>query len=627
MYKSSLSPRLAIRSPKSIDIAIQPKKLPCIKERTSMIPVTKSENLSAETKLEIQKKNPNKVINFFDIPAPIDERKLAIVRNTLEKRKITSPTNTTEKDLERDSFSSTNLTFKNTKSELELQIEFLYNRSSKKKQETVSSSDLSSKDPATPLVSLAYLNDSPVKSASLIKKSESIQSVPSYSPISQVPDSSSKYSSEGKKSLDQTDQISALKQEIFSLQQKIDQLSNDLSSQILSNDQLSRNFHLEKQSLLKDLQNLTNQINNLQTALNEAKDTIRFLKKEIKKLKTELANFKENKSEAATKIEAKIFQLKEELQEKQQEFEVVKEQLKNSEIHRKKFVEMSKDLELELVTNKKIKENAEFKLVELNSKIEELRNEIKEERGKNVMLEEIKMENFQVKYEMSLIREECKKFEMDKRVALESLDTVQKNFNNSRIGWRDKENEYNNTIQDLLEQIQNERTKVHVQAAESAKLRRALTIKDNGSVNNISKDEITRYQQKLMSLDKEHNEAMTEIEKLKRNIDYYRHILKNKEEIIKKLENSNVYSNESTTFNELKNFFNDFQKLVRCNKCCSVACTLCIQPCCHLVCQSCSNPQICPICSNNIESSEPYLDLEKIKSVFACLEPLLINKN
>ena len=91
-------------------------------------------------------------------------------------------------------------------------------------------------------------------------------------------------------------------------------------------------------------------------------------------------------------------------------------------------------------------------------------------------------------------------------------------------------------IQDLLEQVNIEKEKKMAQIAETAKLKRALTLRDTDSVSNFSKEELNRYQQKISQQDKEFGEALIEIEKLKKNIEYYQCVLKNKDEIILKLE-------------------------------------------------------------------------------------------
>ena len=616
MIKSNLSPRLTVRSPKPLDLPCKSKKLPSIKDRNSMVPSLKFEGSVNEFKPETAQKPAHKVINYFDMASPVNEKKLAIVRNALEKRKITSPTNSTDRDLDKNSVFHANVSYKSVKSELEMQVEFLSHKKSASKLEKCPSSDLQVRE----TVGLQKGNEVSLGLSGDDKKSESATIFfPSFSPVKSAND----LTPEPVQNKDQGDLILALKQEILSLQQANAQLSQDLAQHHYSLENQSRSFASEKEAFLKDQQDLKNQVATLQMNLDQALALIKALKREKKTLRTELDSLKETKSESATKTEARIFLLKEEIQEKEKEFEVVKEQLKTSEAHRKKFVEVSKDLELELFSYKKIKEQAEKQANEISSKYEELLHELREEKSRTVMVDDLKQENFKVNYEISLIKEENKRFEMDKRVAQESLETVQKNFNGSRIAWREKETSFNKMIQDLLDQIQSEKTKAHVHAAETAKLRRALTFKDSDSVNNLSRDEISRYQQKLIQLDKEHDEAQVEIDKLKRNIDYYRHIVRSKEEIIRKLEESSEVTQEASRLERVQDFLGDFQKLVQCSKCFDVAFMSILQPCCHLLCGTCANTQVCPVCTKNVDGVGSYNDQEKLKSVLVVIEPLL----
>lgn len=617
MIKSNLSPRLTVRSPKALDLPGKSKKLPSIKDRNSMVPMHKYEN--SELKSEVIQKQTHKVINFFDIPTPVDEKKLAIVRNTLEKRKVTSLTNTSDKDSEKNSAINTNISYKNSKSELELQIEFLSSKKSVLNLEKSPSFDVQMKDSGSPISTFHQANEISLNFTGSVKKSESALIFPSFSPTKYTSD----LSPEPVQSKDQADLILLLKQEISALQQINAQLTQDLAQQHYSLENQSRTYITEKEALLKDQQDLKNHIAILQRDLEQALALVKSLKKGNKALKSELNSLKDNKSDSTTKTEAKIFLLNEEIQEKEKEFEIVKEQLKNSEIHRKKFVEVSKDLELELLTYKKNKEFAEKQVNEFSLKYEEILNELRQEKSRTVVVDELKQENFQVKYEISLIKEENQRFEMDKRVAQESLETVQKNFNSSRIAWREKETSNNKMIQDLLDQIQSEKTKAHVHAAETAKLRRALTFKDNDSVNNLSRDEISRYQQKLIQLDKENSDFLVEIDKLKRNIDYYRHIVRSKEEIIRKLEESSENTQENSKIEKVHDFLIDFQRLVQCGKCFIVTFMFILQPCCHLFCENCANTKVCPICTNSVIGVNSYNNREKLKGVCVVIEPLL----
>ena len=68
-------------------------------------------------------------------------------------------------------------------------------------------------------------------------------------------------------------------------------------------------------------------------------------------------------------------------------------------------------------------------------------------------------------------------------------------------------------------------------------MKKALTIKETDeTIGNFSKEEIQRYQNRLNTLETEVINSEIEIEKLNRNQEYLKNLIKNKNEIISKLE-------------------------------------------------------------------------------------------
>jgi hypothetical protein len=87
MNKSGFSQKIVVRSPKSMaETSVQFSRFPDIKIRNSVNEAKRGE--TTETQRENKK---TKVINFFDIPSPVNEQKVAIVRNALFQRKTISP--------------------------------------------------------------------------------------------------------------------------------------------------------------------------------------------------------------------------------------------------------------------------------------------------------------------------------------------------------------------------------------------------------------------------------------------------------------------------------------------------------------------------------------------------------
>ena len=621
MSKGSFSPRVIVRSPKSLaDTAVQFSRLPDIKIKHSLNETKKTE---ATNELINDFKSKHKVINFFDIPTPVNEQKLAIVRNTLLQRKTLSP-NPIIRDPDENLNLPTRKSYRNPKTELELQIDFLREKKQEKGKKKQSLNESLSKESNFSNQSINSNIEKDLKSPSdcpflfnqneknqihsTIKKSESMLVLPSDSPTKPLIDLNLSPVTPQHQIPQQPDSlISSLLTEIDSLKIKNQLLQQDLVSQQQSFDQLNRNFIDQKQLMSSEISSLNSELSSMKIKNKELENEISYLTSEKTRLRSELELSLINKNDSESKIEAKIYLLKEEINEKQQEYEDAKEQLKISENNRKKVLEISKDLEIELIITKKHKENLEKDFNELNFKHEALLNEFRIERSKALVVDDLQQEVFQANYEISLIKDENKELALARSIAQESLETVQKNFDNSRLAWREKENSYNNTIQDLLEQIQSERAKTQVQAAETAKLRRAITLKDNDSYVGIAKDEISRYQQKLMQIDREHNEAMSEIEKLKRNIEYYRHIVKNKEEVIKKLESGQNPDKTGALVNKLA-------EMVQCCKCFAIGNSFISHPCLHVLCGACQGAE-CPICLLAITSMERSSEIEEVKQV------------
>ena len=622
---------MIIRSPKSLaDTAAQFPRLPDLKMKYSL-----NETKKTETTNEMMNdgKSRHKVINFFDIPTPVNEQKLAIVRNALLQRKTLSP-NPVARDLDGNLNLQMRKSYRNPKTELELQIDFLRDKQEKGLKQGLNESN--SKDSNYSNQSINLYLDKDLKSDSdckfkfsqnvkdqthsAIKKSGSMLVLPSESPTKPLTDLNlspvTQFASITPQHPVPQPQppdglISSLLSEIDSLKLQNQLLQQELVSQQQSFDQLNRNFIDQKQLLASDISSLSSELTHLKVKNKELENETAYLASERTRLRTELELSLITKSDSESKIEAKLYLLKEKITEKQQEYEDAKEQLKISENNRKKVLEISKDLEIELIIAKKHKENLEKDFNELNFKHEALLNEFRIERSKALVVDDLQQEVFQANYEISLIKDENKELALARSIAQESLETVQKNFDNSRLAWREKENSYNNTIQDLLEQIQSERAKTQVQAAETAKLRRAITLKDNDSYVGIAKDEISRYQQKLMQIDREHNEAMSEIEKLKSNIEYYRHIVRNKEEVIKKLE-AGQQPGRAAVLAKLT-------EMVQCCRCFGVGNSFVSHPCLHVLCGTCQGTE-CPLCLVPVKSVQSSSELEEVKQVKQLIE-------
>ena len=129
---------------------------------------------------------------------------------------------------------------------------------------------------------------------------------------------------------------------------------------------------------------------------------------------------------------------------------------------------------------------------------------------------------------------------------------------------------YQASIQDLLEQLETEKLSKEVNISETIKLKKALILKETDeTIGNFSKEEIQRYKHRLHNSEAESVNYEIEIAKLTRNQEYFKSLLKTKDEIILKLEiqlsrsHSVTNMNPSTILYEKSRTSNDnFEKIV-----------------------------------------------------------------
>ena len=183
-------------------------------------------------------------------------------------------------------------------------------------------------------------------------------------------------------------------------------------------------------------------------------------------------------------------------------------------------------------------------------------------------------------------------------------------------------------IQDLLENVNIEREQKFAQSIETCKLKKALTIRDTESMINFSKEELSRYQQKLQNQEKSIVDQSLEIEKLKRNIDYYKNLIVSRNEIISKLEcQLNSLSKEETFRNEyidhIKNIFKNF---LQCQSCKIGITTVLISPCFHLFCSECEPKEnSCIVCHQDVNEINAFKYYNTIREIVLSLESININ--
>ena len=136
-------------------------------------------------------------------------------------------------------------------------------------------------------------------------------------------------------------------------------------------------------------------------------------------------------------------------------------------------------VEILLKENKNLSKELDAVKLE-NLKIEELSGKLQESYNDNAAL--------QVKYE---------KLEGVTREMQETLDILRKEYDNNRVSWREKENAYENLLQEIAEELSSEKETKNAKITELKKIKKALVMRDTDSVSNFSKEELSRYQQKI----------------------------------------------------------------------------------------------------------------------------------
>lgn len=590
MSRLSLSPKLVVKSPRNTVVpnSIQ-EKLPNIKDHKSAIPLKQSHSKPEDS----NSKSSPRVINFFDMPTPINQKKVDLVRTVLDRRNLTCLPNREDQKLE-ESSNKIRDEFLDCRTELDLQARFLKEKGCGRKTQGVVDK-IKAFSHSIEFDKLGVPND---KNG---MKSESVADINSF----------------------QNDRKS---EDFFDSCEKNDNRVED-------DEKIERN---EKpgifvfKSLDVDMDQLLKENSELKKLLSEANNEIVQLKQEKKSL---LANFEHSamqSKEFKLILESQIKVLHEEIELKSQDCEILKDQVKKSEFARKKFIEAIKDLEVDLTITKKKADHSRKDLENLEIKYGALESELNVEKRKIVLLEDLNREVEKLNYELSLMKAEKEEIFIEKCVARESLETVRKNFDNFRLAWRDKEVKFEEIIENLLEQIQAEKGKNSYQAAETAKLRKALTLKDNESFNSFTKDELSRFYGKMVQIDKENGELLIEIDNFKKNIEYYKLLIRNKEEVILKISEENQELRkkdekvkEGFTERSLEGVRKTIKEWMSCSKCLNGVSMSIIVPCKHLACSKCEPEDgNCPACNLSVSSIQMFTEFSKVREIYLLFEKL-----
>lgn len=480
-------------------------KLPLIKERSTVNLNRKFFMTPNEMVIEeVFEKSEGKNIKFIDIKPPIDDQKLSIVKKNLEKRKKKIKAETINKKSSNDLGSPDDKAKTLAKTGLDYQI--------LSANEYVK--DLNKAMSTTPSP-IHYINIDKIKNINSESTTETLNT--SCKLLSEVSISSQEILKDY-----QAESLETLKQNIN---------SSPRSSKLKFQNPIDLKILYEQ-----DISKLVMENYNLEKSLEQATEKIKQLKTTEKSLKTELSTIKNSFQERVKESELNLINLNQEIHEKTQEIVFLKEQLNRSDAMKKRYLESLKDMESEISDLKKKFLVAEKQIEDLESQNLSLLQEINSEKSKITDYDNLVQVSNKLKEENSSLTIKIQQIAREIQRINEEHLSYKHMCDNNRVNWIEKESAYEKIIQDLMDQVNTERDKRKNQVNETVKLKRALASRDTDSLANFSKEELSRYLQKIYQLEIEITDIESENEKLKKNIEYYKCLLSSKNQVISHLE-------------------------------------------------------------------------------------------
>lgn len=379
----------------------------------------------------------------------------------------------------------------------------------------------------------------------------------------------------------------------------------------------------------KEIDKLIKQNNELEVLLNKSYEKIELLKAELKKQTLEVGEIRHKNREIIISTDSDILYLKEEIESKDRELLELSEQYKISEATKKRYGESAKEIEAEFESFKKSYEIMRKNYDEIKKKYTQLKDDYKDNERKLKEKEQIIEEIGQIKNDNVLLKTQIEEITRNFKACEESLKTVNHNFNNARVSWKDREGHMENTIISLREQINSEKDKKNVQVAETVKLKKALTLRDSEPIVNFSKDEVLRYYQKCIKQEKESLEMHMMVERLKKDVEYLKSQLISKEDIISRI-TTHVSGIEGfeTKATHCKGIINKICTRIKKRSCCKNCmggqkAYLSI-PCNHIMCEDCKNEnKKCKVCRDDVIQSISFKYFDLIRESITTLESMI----
>ena len=343
---------------------------------------------------------------------------------------------------------------------------------------------------------------------------------------------------------------------------------------------------------------------------------------------------KKKAQECLYQSEKKLVEAKQELEYRTEETEMAKSLFQRTENQKKLLADRIKDLEVENVNYRSTMLKSDMQIQVLNYKIQNLTEVLAQSEEKlnsyDAAVEQLEEATEKIKALELKFYDEAE----NSHTLNHSLESVKYSLDIQKRYWLKKEIAYQASIQELLEQLNNEKIQKEVKIAESIKLKKALTIKETDeTIAGYSKEELIRYHKRTNSLEKTVVQNKIEIEKLLNNQEYYRALVKSKNEIISKLEfqvegleavQKELKSDEKVENQSLKDAIVYLRSSLLCQNCVNSKSISLISPCGHVICSLCKpDNAMCCVCNKPYTYCSPCSYLEVLETLCNQLELLI----
>lgn len=431
-----------------------------------------------------------------------------------------------------------------------------------------------------------------------------------------------------------TEDLSFTEKEQESIQlitETIQNLQNELAK---AQDQLKRKEKLTFKEIKDEIHSLTSENQSLKNYIQELNKKIDKLKNAKNRLKQQIQQIEKDFQDSLCKNEAQLTEVKLEIKDKTLEIDQLKEILNRSENQKKRLADSLKEMEMELnrTRNEHMKIEIQHEALKRRQQnmVETLT--VYEEKARKYELTAEQLEN----QNLSLCSLELKHSEdadIIKRLK-KNHESLQYTFEQHRQKWHSKEQNYQNHIQELLTQVENERVHTEIQIHENLKLKKTITLKDcDESLSGFTRDEVSRYVNRIQQAEIEVTNSAIEVEKMKKTIEYYKELVINKNEIINRLESQVQKSNkverkESQIEDEnveLKDALVVLKANLMCQNCLMEKSCFLVSPCGNFICKECK-PQNknCPVCEKKYEVCTPCSLIEILDNLCQKLQKVFL---